>query len=139
VNDVLVVTGDAHEFWANDLTRGDTTPMGAEFVTSSVTSKTLTAYLGDGTAEHNLLLTRENEDARYYNALHNGYIDVELGRTSGTITMYAVDKVNSRDYGNFRAASFRVKPRKKDGKDTLRIGKPRGLNVPQRALFAGLG
>lgn len=139
VNDVLVVTGDAHEFWANDLTRDDTTPMGAEFVTSSVTSKTLTAYLGDATAEHNLLLTRENEDARYYNALHNGYIDVELGRKSGTITMYAVDKVNSRDYGNFRAASFRVKPRKEDGKDTLRIGKPRGLNVPQRALFAGLG
>jgi len=139
VNDVLVVTGDAHEFWANDLTRDDTTPMGAEFVTSSVTSKTLTAYLGDATAEHNLLLTRENEDARYYNALHNGYIDVELGRKSGTITMYAVDKVNSRDYGNFRAASFRVKPRKEDGKDTLRIGKPRGLNIPQRALFAGLG
>lgn len=139
VNDLLVVTGDAHEFWANDLTRDDATPMGAEFVTSSVTSKTLVAYLGDGTAQHNLLLTRENEDARYYNALHNGYIDVELGRKSGKITMYAVDKVNDHNYGNFRAASFRVKPRTKDGKDTLRIGKPRGLTIAQRALFAGLG
>lgn len=139
VNDVLVVTGDAHEFWANDLTRDDTTPMGAEFVTSSVSSKTLTAYLGDATAEHNLLLTRENDDARYYNALHNGYIEVELGRKSGKITMYAVDKVNRRDYGSFRAASFSVKPRTTDGKDTLRIGKPRGLSLTQRALFAGLG
>jgi phosphodiesterase/alkaline phosphatase D-like protein len=139
VNDVLVLTGDAHEYWANDLTRDDTTPMGAEFVTSSVTSKTLTAYLGANTAQHNLLLTRANDDARYYNALHNGYIEVELGRKSGKITMYAVDKVNSRDYGSFRAASFSVKPRHKDGKDTLRIGKPRGLTLTQRALFAGLG
>ncbi|GHA96377.1 alkaline phosphatase [Algimonas arctica] len=139
VNDVLVVTGDAHEYWANDLTRDDTTPMGAEFVASSVTSKTLIAYLGEATAQHNLLLTRANDDARYYNALHNGYIEVELGRKSGKITMYAVDKVNSRDYGSFRAASFSVKPRHKDGKDTLRIGKPRGLTLTQRALFAGLG
>jgi phosphodiesterase/alkaline phosphatase D-like protein len=139
VNDLLVVTGDAHEFWANDLTRNDKTPMGAEFVTSSVTSKTLTAYLGDATAQHNLLLTRENDDARYYNALNNGYIEVELGRNSGKITMYAVDKVNDRNYGNFRAASFSLKPRTKDGKETLRIGKPRGLNIAQRALFAGLG
>jgi alkaline phosphatase D len=113
--------------------------MGAEFVTSSVTSKTLTAYLGDATAQHNLLLTRENDDARYYNALHNGYIEVELGRKSGNVTFYAVDKVNDRSYGNFRAASFSVKPRTKDGKETLRIGKPRGLNIAQRALFAGLG
>jgi len=139
VNDVLVVTGDAHEFWANDLTKDDTTPMGAEFVTSSVSSKTLLAYLGSATESHNLLLTRENEDARYYNALNNGFIEVELGRKSGKITMHAVDRVNNRDYGSFRAASFSVKPRRKDDKETLRIGKPRGLNISQRALFAGLG
>lgn len=139
VNDVLVVTGDAHEFWANRLTRDDGTHMGAEFVTSSVSSKTLIAYLGDATAQHNLLLTRENDDARYYNALHNGFVEVELGRKSGKITMHAVDSVNTRDYGAFRAASFSVKPRRKDGKETLRIGTPRGLGLAQRALFAGLG
>ncbi len=139
VNDVLVVTGDAHEFWANRLTRDDGTHMGAEFVTSSVSSKTLIAYLGDATAQHNLLLTRENDDARYYNALHNGFVEVELGRKSGKITMHAIDSVNTRDYGSFRAASFSVKPRRKDGKETLRIGAPRGLGLAQRALFAGLG
>ncbi|GLQ19790.1 alkaline phosphatase D family protein [Algimonas porphyrae] len=139
VNDLLVVTGDAHEFWANDLTREDGTKMGTEFVTSSVSSKTLIAYLGDATAQHNLLLTRENEDARYYNALHNGFMDVELGRKSGTVTMYAVDTVNNRDYGTFRAARFTIRPRTVDGKDTLRMGRPRGLNIPQRALFMGLG
>ena len=108
-------------------------------MTSSFSSKTLTAYLGDATAQHNLLLTRENEDARYYNALHNGFMDVELGRRSGRITFYAVDSVNTRDYGTFRAASFSISPKTVDGKDTLRMGRARGLNIPQRALFMGLG
>ncbi|WP_298915875.1 alkaline phosphatase D family protein [uncultured Algimonas sp.] len=139
VNDLLVVTGDAHEFWALDLTKDDATPMGAEFVTSSVSSKTLTAYLGDATAQHNLLMTRENEDARYYSALRNGFMDVELGRENAQISMFAVDNVNSRDYGSFRQAAFRVTKRDRDGKDSLRIGRPRGLNVKQRALFMGLG
>jgi phosphodiesterase/alkaline phosphatase D-like protein len=139
VNDLLVVTGDAHEYWANDLTRDDGTPMGVEFVTSSVSSKTLTSYLGDATADHNLLLTRENEDARYYNALHNGYLDVELGRRSGQIIMQAVTRVNSHDYGTFEAARFGVKPRTRQDRKTLRMTWPRGLNLAQRALFYGLG
>ncbi|MEM7729819.1 MAG: alkaline phosphatase D family protein [Pseudomonadota bacterium] len=139
VNDMLVVTGDAHEFWALDLTRDDGTKMGAEFVTSSVSSKTLTAYLGDATAQHNLLLTRENDDARYYNALHNGFMDVSLGRARGRITLHAVDTVNSRDYGSFQTARFDVRPRMRDGKETLTIGRARGLSLTQRALFMGLG
>ena len=139
IHDVLVMTGDAHEFWANRLTRESGTPMGAEFVTSSVSSKTLTAYLGEATAQHNLLLTRENDDARYYNALNNGFIDVELGRKRAKITMMAVDRVNERSYQAFEAASFSVSPRTEEGKETLRIGRPRGLDLKQRALFMGLG
>lgn len=139
VNDVLVVTGDAHEFWANGLTRQNGTEMGAEFVTSSVSSKTLTAYLGDATAEHNLLMTRENEDVRYYSALRNGYVEVRLGRKRADVTMHAVDAVNNRDYGSFPQASFRVTKRARGGKDTLKIGQARGLNLLQRALFLGVG
>ena len=138
VNDVLVVTGDAHEFWANALTRADGRRMGAEFVTSSVSSKTLTAYLGDATAEHNLLLTRENEDVRYYNAQNNGYTEVEIRPRRAEVTMWAVDTVSARDYGAFRAAGFTVRPRRYDGARSLRIGRPRGLNLKQRVLFAGL-
>ena len=138
VNDVMTVTGDAHEFWAIELTRDDGTRMGAEFVTSSVSSKTLTAYLGDATAEHNLLLTRENDDVRYYNALNNGYTEVEVRPKRTEITMWAVDSVASRDYGTFRAAGFTVTKRNRDGDQTLRIGRPRGLNLQQRVLFAGL-
>ncbi len=139
VNDLLVVTGDAHEFWANRLSTESGTPMGAEFVTSSVTSKTLVAYLGEATADHNLLLTRENEDARYYNAQPNGYIELEITPRRAEVSMWAVDRVSDRDYAAYRAAGFTVSKRRQDGKRSLRIGRPRGLNLAQRALFAGLG
>lgn len=135
VNDMMVLTGDAHEFWANDLTREDGTKMGAEFVTSSVSSKTLTAYLGDGTEDHNLLLTQSNPDARYYNALNNGFIELTITPKKTTADMWAVDRVNSRDYNVFRAAQFTVRPRQ----NSLKITRPKGLNLAQRALFHGLG
>ncbi len=139
VNDVLTVTGDAHEFWAIDLTKADGRKMGAEFVTSSVSSKTLTAYLGDGTADHNLLLTKENPDVKYYNAQKNGYLELEVRPTRTEVTMWSVNAVNTRDYSAFKSAGFTVTPRKFSGAESLRIGRPRGLNAMQRALFAGIG
>jgi len=38
LNDMLVLTGDAHEFWLNDLTSESGTKLGMEVVTSSVSS-----------------------------------------------------------------------------------------------------
>ena len=139
VNDMVVLTGDAHEFWASRLTREDGTRMGAEFVTSSVSSKTLEAYLGDNTPDFSLLMTRENDDPRFYDALHNGWTEVELGRGSGRVTMWAIPDVRSRSYEAVRLARFTVRPGRKGGRDTVRIRSPRGLNLKQRLLFSGLG
>jgi len=135
VRDIIVLTGDAHEFWANKLTTEDGEKIGLEFVTSSVSSKTMTAYLGDGTADYSLLLTQTNDDARYYNALHNGYIDIEFGRKNGTVRMMGVSTVLSRDYEAFEVAQFKIKP---DGV-SKKVTSPKGLNFKQRVLFAGIG
>ena len=135
VNDLLVLTGDAHEFWVNELTSEAGTKVGMELVTSSVSSNTLTAYMGDATADHNLLLTKENPDARYYNALENGFIDLNLTAKSATVRMICVSTVASRNYEAFEAARFKLK---KSG-ETIKVKSPRGLNLKQRALFHGLG
>jgi phosphodiesterase/alkaline phosphatase D-like protein len=135
LTDLLVLTGDAHEFWLNDLTSEAGTKIGMEVVTSSVSSETLTAYMGDGTAEHNLLLTKENVDAKYYNALKSGFIDLTLTEKKGTIRMMSVDTVLSRDYALSETASFTLR---KTGK-TLEAKSPKGLSITQRALFHGLG
>ena len=135
VQDVVVLTGDAHEFWVNDLTTETGEKVGVECVTTSVSSKTLTAYLGDGTADYSLLLTQSNPDARYYNALHNGYIDFSLTRSKGTVRMIGLSTVKSQDYEAFEAAQFTLKPYK----GSVKVSSPKGLNLKQRALFSGLG
>jgi len=135
INDMLVLTGDAHEFWVNELTNEVGEKLGMELVTSSVSSETLTAYLGDGTADHNLLLTQSNPDARYYNALVNGYIDLTLTAKKAKVKMVGISTVESREYEAFEAARFTLRP----SKETIKVTSPKGLNFKQRLLFAGLG
>ena len=135
VTDLVVVTGDAHEFWANDLTSDDGTKMGVELGTTSVTSPTLVSYFGDATADYSLLVTQANPDVRYYNALHNGYIDLTFNRKIARANLVTVDTVHSRDYSAGPAARFTVRP----SGGSLKFTAPKGLNLKQRALFSGLG
>ena len=135
LNDMLVLTGDAHEFWLNELTSEAGKKVGMELVTSSVSSETLTAYLGDGTTDHNLLLTKENPDARYYNATRSGFIDLTLTAKKAEVLMMNVDTVMSRDYTLGKTAGFTL--RKAGG--TIKASSPQYLSMTQRALFHGLG
>jgi phosphodiesterase/alkaline phosphatase D-like protein len=139
IHDMLVLTGDAHEFWVNELTSEAGEKLGMELVTSSVSSQTLTAFLGEGTADHNLLLTQSNPDARYYNALVNGYIDLTLTPKKAKVKMVGIDTVLSRDYQAFDAARFTLRPTKSKGKETVKVTSPKGLNLKQRLLFSGFG
>jgi phosphodiesterase/alkaline phosphatase D-like protein len=134
IQDMLVLTGDAHEFWANHLTRTDGTRVGAEIVTSSVSSKTLTAYLGGATADYSLLLTKENADAKYYEARYNGFTTVELTPRKAHVQMWAIPNVREADYEVNRVAAFNIRP---SGK-SLNITDPKGLSTTQRLLFSDL-
>ena len=135
VQDLLVLTGDAHEFWVNDLTSEAGEKVGLELVTSSISSKTLTAYLGNATSDYNLLLTQSNPDAHYYNALHNGYIDLTLTPNKGHVKMMCVSTVIQKDYEAFTTAEFTLR---KSG-ESIKATSPKGLDLKQRALFSGLG
>jgi len=135
LNDMLVLTGDAHEFWVNELTSDTGTKVGVELVTSSVSSETLKQYLGEGTKDHNLLLTKENADARYYNASVNGFIELILTHKKATARMIGIDTVLSRDYNAKEISRFTLR---KSG-ETIKVKSPRGLSLTQRALFHGLG
>jgi alkaline phosphatase D len=135
VNDLLVVTGDAHEYWANNLTKNDGTKMGVELGTSSVSSETLKAFMGDTVKDYALLMTRANPDVRYYNAETSGYIDLTLTPSKGRARFVAVDRTDSTDYTAFEAAAFDIQK----NKASLKLDNPKGLDVKQRLLFNGLG
>ncbi len=135
VQDIFVLTGDAHEFWINDLTSESGEKVGVEVVSTAVSSETLVKYMGTGTADYALLLTQANDDARYYNPLHNGYTDITFSRSAAQVRMMAISNTQSQDYTASEVATFSVRPNK--GK--LTISNARGLNLKQRALFNGLG
>ncbi len=135
INDMLVVTGDAHEYWVNDLTDDNGVKMGVELGTTSVTSPTLKSYFGDDTPDYSLLVTQNNKDVRYYNAMHNGYIDLFFTRNKASAKLVTVDTILSRNYSADTIAQFTI--RKHD--DSLKFTSPKGLKLKQRALFSGLG
>ena len=135
VNDLIVLTGDAHEYWANDLTKADGTQMGVELCTSSVSSDTLKDLMGDGVIDYALLMTRSNPDVRYYNAENCGYIDLTLTPKLGRARFIAIDNTASTDYSAFEAARFDICK----NKASVKIENPKGLNVKQRLLFSGMG
>ena len=135
VNDLLVLTGDAHEYWANNITKSDGTKMGVELCTSAVSSETLRTFMGQSVKDYALLMTRSNADVAYYNAEHNGYMDLTLTPKKGQMKFIAVDTVETTDYRAFEAAKFDIKK----NNNSLKLDNPKGLNVKQRLLFTGLG
>ena len=135
VRDMLVLTGDSHEFWANDLTRDDGEKMGVELGTTSVSSETTGDVIGDDADDYALLVTQSNKDVRYYNPTTQGYIDLTLTPNRGVARMIGVDTVVQPQYSSFEAAKFAILPQGK----SLRFTAPDGLNIKQRALFHGIG
>lgn len=135
VNDLIVLTGDAHEYWANSLTKADGTPMGVELGTSSVSSETLEAFMGDAVKDYALLITRSNSDVCYYNAETRGYIDFTLTPKKGHARFMAVDNTSSTDYKAFETAAFDIRK----NKDSVKFDNAKGLSVKQNLLFNGFG
>ena len=135
VQDIFVLTGDAHEFWMNDLSTESGEKVGVEVVSTAVSSETLKKYMGSATEDYALLLTQANKDARYYNPMPNGYSDITFTKFGATIRMIAVSDTQSLNYSASEVASFTVKP----SKGRLNISSAKGLNLKQRALFSGIG
>ena len=131
ITDMLTLTGDAHEFWACNLidTFGD--KLGIEICTTSINSETVKDFLGDGTEDYALLMTRENDMVKYYDPLHHGYIDLTLTRTKGHAKFIGMTTVMERTYEAFTVAAFDLKQEK----GSLSFTNPKELGVKQRILF----
>ncbi|MCI5044997.1 MAG: alkaline phosphatase D family protein [Aquisalinus sp.] len=131
INDLVVLTGDAHEFWANDLYTDGKQKMGVELGTTSITSETVEAFLGDGTKDFALLITKDNDCVRYYDPQHHGYIDLTVTKDRIHADLIGLDTVESRDYTAFVTAAFDIKKKR----NTVEFKNPRGLGPAERFLY----
>ncbi|MEM1409696.1 MAG: alkaline phosphatase D family protein [Pseudomonadota bacterium] len=129
--DLIVLTGDSHQFWANDLTRDDGTAMGVELGTSGITSPGTSAYLGEGAFDFSLLLRQKNQDIRYTDPIHQGYMVVNFEEDEANAEFISVSTILEPTYEAFRSAAFDLV--RADG--TVKLDNPKGLGFKERILF----
>jgi len=131
--DVLVLTGDTHSWWVNELSAAGGAPVGVELAASSVSAPSAlgAGLIGERARDLSLLITRDNPAVRYVSGESHGYIDLELEGADGMARYVAVETANAPGYRAWQQAAFRLK--RHAGR--LDVSRPRGLGLKQRFLF----
>lgn len=130
---LVVVTGDTHTWWANDLVAKDGAHVGVELGVHSVSSPSpyRKSFLGGKGAEYALLTSKENKDVRYLSGEDHGYISLTVRRDRIDADFVAVDTIEAPHYNAFDKAGFTIR---KSGGDA-QFSDVRHLSLKERALF----
>lgn len=102
----LVLSGDSHAFWANDLKDDQGRMVATEFGTTAITSPSygdLLPKLGLGK-----LIADANEEVAFCDQNRKGYIVLTLTRRDATADFVAVSTILSKPYASSTVASFNV-------------------------------
>lgn len=108
ISNLVVITGDIHSSWANDLptsTYNSSTGAGSagvEFVAPSVTSPGISLPLG-ATA-----LKAANSHIKYCDLNQHGYVMMDINKTRTQADWYYVNTIDSRNSAYTYAASYAV-------------------------------
>ena len=98
--DLLVLTGDSHSFWANELASNDGQPMGLEIGTAGVSSPgdfVETGWSSEISEQLDRTFERELEEVRWTDNFHQGYVRIVLGRDQAKVDYLAVETVLVED------------------------------------------
>jgi len=99
---LIVLTGDTHHFWANNLLdRPDGTPIGVEFATSSITSQGGYDYIGTDPRVFDIAeaqMSGNVEEVFYCETRHRGWILLDVRATTATADYMTVSDVQSQNY-----------------------------------------
>ncbi len=133
VDGLIVLTGDTHTWWANDLTDRHDDKIGVELGVHSVTSPSEYAkdFLGGKGAEYSLLTNRDNKAVRFLSGEDHGYIDLHVSKTVAKARFMAVDTIQSPSYNAFEKAAFTIK--RPSG--AAKFAGSSGLGLKERFLF----
>ncbi|MCK0163469.1 alkaline phosphatase D family protein [Marinobacter sp. S6332] len=112
---LVVLAGDTHNAWANNLKDFNGDQIGVEFATSSVSSPGLEEYLqlqADQVAGAEQGIGLLADDLDYLNLNQRGYMTVTFTTDEARADWYFVDTIKARDYAidATRSASRRVRP-----------------------------
>jgi alkaline phosphatase D len=95
----VVLTGDIHSFWVNDLANAGGDAVGVELVTSSIATSTY-----DKTAT-----LRLNPGAKFHDGTHNGYVRCELQSDALRADIVTIENREDARSGANVAATFEIR------------------------------
>jgi alkaline phosphatase D len=99
VGDLLVLTGDSHAFWLNELSTQTGRRMGYEIGTSGISSPGDFERFGAGESVRlDELMIEHNPEVLWTNNRHRGYVSIGLTRDAAEVRYMAVSTVTSEQY-----------------------------------------
>jgi len=102
----VVLAGDTHNAWANNLKDQDGNAVAVEFATSSVTSPGMEDYLALDPSQidsYEQAVVSMVTDLQYTNLLQRGYLLLELTAERADATWYFVDTILSNSFAELSA------------------------------------
>ncbi len=120
---LVVIAGDTHNAWANDLKDKDGNMVGVEFATSSVSSPGLEYYLNlppEQIPATEAAVVGLVDDLKYANLLNRGYMTLTFSSEEVVSEWFYVDSIQSKDFTE--AEERRAIARSLDGKPGILLG-----------------
>lgn len=103
----IVLTGDTHTAWANEVSDA-TGRVAVEFGTTSVTSPGDGEYFAPFGIDFAAGVRARNAHVKYTDPLHRGFLLLTLTREQATAEFFTVSNILSKEYETARAAAFTV-------------------------------
>lgn len=107
--DTLVITGDSHTAWANEL-RDEAGRVAIEFGATSITSPSDADFFTPFGVDFTASLRARNPHVRYVEPGRRGFLLLTLTREQATAEFVTVSNILSKDYDVATAATFTVTP-----------------------------
>jgi alkaline phosphatase D len=104
----IVVSGDSHSFWANELHDGEGRRVACEFGTTGITSNGAGEILPG--VDYGTLVAKTNAEVIFNDQVSKGFVLLTLTRTEARADMVAVSTITSKAFTARTVKTFRVKP-----------------------------
>lgn len=103
----LVLTGDTHTAWANEIEDGEGR-VAVEFGTTSITSPSDADYFTAAGIDFGAGVLQRNPDIKYSDGIHRGFMVLTLTREQALAEFFTVSNILAKQYETQRAAAFTV-------------------------------
>ena len=106
--DFLVLTGDSHNFWCNDLHDASGERRGTEFGVTSVTSPSEFEYVNAPGVDFGQMTVDANPEVLRHEVYKKGYVHLALTREAAEAEFVAVSTIESREFTTSTDSRWRV-------------------------------